>query len=264
MRLTCPNCDAQYEVPDEAIPTGGRDVQCSNCGNMWFHPHPDHLARRMVPGDTSPVMEITPATSPDDQPAAPTLPDTSPADTPPTTRDDNNESTAGPGEDDALPPRREIDPNVIAILRSEAEREVKLRAAEHDGSVAVFPTPAAQAGDAPSSAVAIAEPSKESAGTTRRDAFPHLEDADPEQTADQPANPEVDPEPAPRARNASGFARGFALVLIVATAFVVVYSYADRISETVPKAAPLLESYVANVNQARVWLDSTLNSYLPK
>lgn len=36
MRLACPNCDARYEVPDDAIPAEGRDVQCSNCGNAWF------------------------------------------------------------------------------------------------------------------------------------------------------------------------------------------------------------------------------------
>ena len=41
MRLTCPNCGAQYEVPDEVIPSEGRDVQCSNCGNTWFFAHPD-------------------------------------------------------------------------------------------------------------------------------------------------------------------------------------------------------------------------------
>jgi predicted Zn finger-like uncharacterized protein len=36
MRLTCPNCGAQYEVPDDVIPDEGRDVQCSNCGDTWF------------------------------------------------------------------------------------------------------------------------------------------------------------------------------------------------------------------------------------
>ena len=40
MRLTCPNCGAQYEVPDDVIPLAGRDVQCSNCGDTWFQPHP--------------------------------------------------------------------------------------------------------------------------------------------------------------------------------------------------------------------------------
>lgn len=41
MRLSCPNCGAQYEVPLEVIPTAGRDVQCSNCGHTWFQIHPD-------------------------------------------------------------------------------------------------------------------------------------------------------------------------------------------------------------------------------
>ena len=41
MRLICPNCDAQYEVDDDAIPDGGRDVQCSNCGHAWFQLRPE-------------------------------------------------------------------------------------------------------------------------------------------------------------------------------------------------------------------------------
>ena len=40
MRLTCPNCAAQYEVDDRVIPAAGRDVQCSNCGQAWFQPPP--------------------------------------------------------------------------------------------------------------------------------------------------------------------------------------------------------------------------------
>ena len=41
MRLTCPNCDARYEVGDGVVPFSGRDVQCSNCGQTWFQKHPD-------------------------------------------------------------------------------------------------------------------------------------------------------------------------------------------------------------------------------
>ncbi len=41
MRLTCPNCGAQYEVPDDVIPPSGRDVQCSNCGDTWFQAAPE-------------------------------------------------------------------------------------------------------------------------------------------------------------------------------------------------------------------------------
>lgn len=40
MRLICPNCGAQYEVPQSVIPETGRDVQCSSCGHTWFQKHP--------------------------------------------------------------------------------------------------------------------------------------------------------------------------------------------------------------------------------
>ncbi|MEO1152961.1 MAG: zinc-ribbon domain-containing protein [Pseudomonadota bacterium] len=44
MRLTCPNCDAQYEIEASLIPPTGRDVQCSNCGKTWFQPPEGGLA----------------------------------------------------------------------------------------------------------------------------------------------------------------------------------------------------------------------------
>ena len=44
MRLICPNCDAEYEVDDAAIPSSGRDVQCSGCGHAWFQTHPQREA----------------------------------------------------------------------------------------------------------------------------------------------------------------------------------------------------------------------------
>ena len=36
MLIKCPNCDAQYEVPNDIIPAAGRDVQCSSCSKTWF------------------------------------------------------------------------------------------------------------------------------------------------------------------------------------------------------------------------------------
>ena len=57
MRITCPNCGAQYEVDDTLIPEAGRDVQCSNCGKGWFQ------ARNPEPEETfedEPVAAETP------------------------------------------------------------------------------------------------------------------------------------------------------------------------------------------------------------
>ncbi|WIY26244.1 zinc-ribbon domain-containing protein [Parasedimentitalea psychrophila] len=59
MRLTCPNCDAQYEVPDEVIPPEGRDVQCSNCGDTWYQTGANAAAAAAL--DVSP--EAAPAQS---------------------------------------------------------------------------------------------------------------------------------------------------------------------------------------------------------
>lgn len=57
MRITCPNCDAQYEVDERAIPDGGRDVQCSNCGHAWFQlpPHLEHASDEEAEGLPNPA-----------------------------------------------------------------------------------------------------------------------------------------------------------------------------------------------------------------
>ncbi|MFS4437093.1 zinc-ribbon domain-containing protein [Paracoccaceae bacterium GXU_MW_L88] len=36
MILTCPNCEARYEVANHLIPTEGRNVQCASCEDIWF------------------------------------------------------------------------------------------------------------------------------------------------------------------------------------------------------------------------------------
>ncbi len=63
MRLTCPNCRAQYEVPDEVIPEEGRDVQCSNCEKTWFQEkHPK--AEFETPEPAKAAAEETAASEP--------------------------------------------------------------------------------------------------------------------------------------------------------------------------------------------------------
>jgi predicted Zn finger-like uncharacterized protein len=116
MRLTCPNCGAQYEVPPEAIPPTGREVQCSNCQQLWFE-------RGSAP--------------------APQLVDPTPWDGMPAPEDGTEEEddladvrTAPPPQ---APPRPRVDPAVSQILREEAQREEAARAAEAGAMSAATP-----------------------------------------------------------------------------------------------------------------------------
>ncbi|WP_122072692.1 zinc-ribbon domain-containing protein [Pseudophaeobacter sp. EL27] len=75
MRLTCPNCGAQYEVPDDVIPEEGRDVQCSNCGDTWFQQAAGH-----VPAPDAEAGEPAAVAADAAQEQPPTTPSVSPAD----------------------------------------------------------------------------------------------------------------------------------------------------------------------------------------
>ena len=69
MRITCPNCAAEYDVPDTLL-AGGRALRCKRCGTEF-----------RAGGAVEPVIEPAPAPIPANaQPAppAPTPPDPEP------------------------------------------------------------------------------------------------------------------------------------------------------------------------------------------
>ncbi|MEO0358252.1 MAG: zinc-ribbon domain-containing protein, partial [Pseudomonadota bacterium] len=81
VRLTCPNCEAQYEVPDDAVPAAGREVQCSNCGHTWFAqpksagfatrgPEPKPTPAPARPPRPKPEPPVEAEVAPNDPPAA--------------------------------------------------------------------------------------------------------------------------------------------------------------------------------------------------
>lgn len=160
MRLICPNCDAQYEVPTDVMPIEGRDVQCSNCGYTWFQSHPDApqdnggdqsqkdpAAEDVAPEPNEPVAETQSAVQPDSQEPVTEPPSEEPItsepadvqepmpeaasadpDVPAEEPTDSWEETDLSDTDDeqpaqAIPARRELDPAVADVLRAEAELE---------------------------------------------------------------------------------------------------------------------------------------------
>ena len=124
MRLVCPNCGAQYEVPEDVIPAAGRDVQCSNCGHTWFVAHPDSADATAMATEVAPEWETpTPAS----QPAA--ADDSAAYDGDLGEWEEPEDSSLHPNAPSAPNARRPLDPNIAELLRQEAEREQRQREA---------------------------------------------------------------------------------------------------------------------------------------
>lgn len=233
MRLICPNCDAQYEVPNEVVPTEGRDVQCSNCGQTWFQHHPDH----------------TPPT--EEEAAAEAIPE--------------NEERV---EISTQPQRKEIDPAVADILRQEAEHEAEIRDQENTGLErqpdlgfvdSVEDESARRAREARERMARMhgeeieANTSAAALGSCR-DLLPDIEEIN--STNDrQFAVDENGDAPVKKKR---GFKFGFITVVLIAIVLAAIYIFAPDIAKAVPQVDPLLSNYVSIVDQGRTWLDGQL------
>ncbi|WP_299643212.1 zinc-ribbon domain-containing protein [uncultured Ruegeria sp.] len=242
MRLTCPNCSAQYEVPDEVIPEEGRDVQCSNCDQTWFQAkhaeepaaapieEPETLEQDVASAD---VAEVQQDAEPDPEK------DAAPEDEP-----EVEEPAASTGN---------VDPSVANILKEEAAREAELRAQE-GSSLESQPDLGLDTPPEPK-----VQPKRPSASETavdagQKDALPDVEAINSTMRSD-------DTDEAVQApKKSGGFVRGFALMLIIGVVLYLIYGNAQKISEAVPQADPLLSSYVSLVDQARIWLEAQAGS----
>lgn len=262
MRLICPNCDAQYEVDDGAIPEAGRDVQCSNCGHAWFQ------GREVVAEDLSDALYREP------EPVA-----AAPAAVAQTEDYDEDEGLPPPPPVAAAAPvQRKLDDDVLAILREEAEREMAARRAESgpiemQGDLGLPPPVSPMVGSAASAAAASAatrtdaerriasmkgEASPALRPAARRDLLPDIEEINSSLRPNDMAASLVEEAQPKHARKSSGFRFGFALVLIVAVVAVVVYVMAPQISAQIPGAAEAMQSYVATVDALRLSVDGLM------
>jgi predicted Zn finger-like uncharacterized protein len=275
MRLICPNCGAQYEVPDEVIPQDGRDVQCSNCGDTWFQVHPDHdeaLAEELdVP---MPVVASEPEDDPDDSDDADGEDDG---------EDDAPSQTDAPETADPEPKKSDLDPAVSDILRQEAEHEAGLRAKEGSAGLETQPDLGLQEAEDDAgrrtrearermakmrgeTAQDVAEATAAAALGSRRDLLPDIEeinstlrsasDRQSEASGDEGySEPQI-------AREKSRFRRGFSMIVLLAVIMTAVYVLAPKIGSAIPQAEPVLNSYVIMIDKGRMALNAHVNSVL--
>ena len=269
MRLICPNCGAQYEVPDEVIPLDGRDVQCSNCGDTWFQSHPDQV--QALDDDLETETADDAAEEQEQAPEPDHQPDTQPEEDP------------HPKPEVEEKPRRDIDPAVAEILQQEAAHEASQRKNETSSSLESQPDLGLQAAEddatrrsrearermarmrGEGSDTPVADNTADALGS-RRDLLPDIDEinstlrsASDRQTDIGDAGVYEDVE---IMRKRSGFRRGFTLSILIAVILAAIYILAPKISETVPQAEPALNSYVILVDNGRVVLDGYVTSIL--
>lgn len=284
MRLICPNCDAEYQVDDAAIPDAGRDVQCSNCGHAWFQLHADAETARDAEdelfGDAPAEIGLA-----DVSVAAPDAAQMASAvhELPGGSSDPEADQ-----DEDAPPPRpvaarQTLAESVLSVLREEAERETAVRrdeepaprpvdmpmvetqtefglddAALSSGASAAARHLAKLKGAEPEMAPEVAQKT-----AARRDLLPDIEEINSTlRAANDRAQSEAEyvdalPNIKPRRR---GFRSGFVLMMILAVVLAMTYIMAPRIVAQMPEAAPTLRAYVAAVDAGRLWLDGLMKS----
>lgn len=237
MRLICPNCDAQYEVDDNAIPAVGRDVQCSNCGHGWFQLSTEAEDDLLADDDLDP---------------------------------DIDHDTHTPELTEALPPsapkRRELDENVLSVLREEAELETAARRSEArpietQADLGLDELPDDSAAIAARRRVALLkgeEPEDALGKGQRRELLPDIEEINSTLRATTARRaPSSKPAVAvhPEERRRSGFRTGFSLMIMLTVVLALTYVMAPRIVTHIPGSAETMRVYVETIDKGRADLD---------
>lgn len=231
MRLTCPNCGAQYEVDETVIPKGGRDVQCSACGHTWYQ-YPMEVALSMRAAEL----------------------------------DEDEDEDEALQLDGAPRPAPRIDKTVLDVLREEAERELderKRARAEIETQGELGLTRPMRSKAAPSHVYGEDDPEPaplpegyvdpedqaEEAPVRRRNLLPDIEELT--STLEPGGGLDDEEGDGEEGGEKQGFRRGFSLVVLVAAALVALYLLAPLLASWLPFLRGALAAYVSLVDGLR-------------
>lgn len=259
MRITCPNCLAQYEVDAGLLPDEGRDVQCSACDHVWFQPAPPRKGLR-----TDLAPDGVQAPSPKESAEIPrTLPDVEE-----TEQDKPGLVKARSPEIDARPATaapRQLDPSISEILKEEARFAQEVAQRERTqvelqpdlGLLSGGPWPTtAQASTAPAPT-----PQNDMARPTLQTAFPDIDDVsatlEPLGSRHAKGTDGYELPATPKERQRS-FLGGFLIPVAIGTVLVILYVLVPLISASAPAAAPAAQAYAGAIDSLRVSLSSLL------
>ncbi len=260
MRITCPNCSAQYEIDAALLPDDGREVQCSACGHVWFQEGPNaHRSRTFgaeVPGAMRDDMD-----GETDAPRAPVPPRRAPA----RPAQVEAEPEPDPQDADARSPRQ-VDNKVLGILREEAEFEAQARAREA-GQLETQPELGLQ-GSAPWPTNSRAPDADATPAPGARDSrggadgsFPDIEDIsstlEPIGTSRKASGQSVD-LPATAQERSRSFIRGLVIPLALGLIVIALYVAAPALVSALPVLEPVLTAFVSAIDGLRVRLAELL------
>ncbi|MCG3269340.1 zinc-ribbon domain-containing protein [Yoonia sp. I 8.24] len=236
MRLICPKCNAQYDVSSDAIPAGGRDVQCSSCSHTWFQTEKAPEAASVVtPAEPSRVAaEVENAVTkrkPLDSSIADILRQEAARE-----QAEANATSEAPAAEEPAQPRRN-DP----VAAEETRRRISMMAEEEAH------TPAA---------VAAAATGAVSDDTNMR-SVPSIDEINQQlrarsQSGDGANLTEAEQQEVVQRR---GFRRGFAFILILIALAIAPYIFADQIVAQFPQVAEPMATYIEVMDNLRLWLN---------
>jgi len=283
MRLTCPNCDAQYEIPDDVMPENGRDVQCSNCGTTWFQAHPNAIDVNDELEDDG-DDEIVQTKAPAARRAEPEFDDLD-ADELEDEPDDEPDTVDEEEEEDVAPARRPLSSNVADILKQEAEMEARARRGASAGAMESQPDLGLQDINTAQEAAkrsrdaqdrmarmrgedldegTLDEDDTNVATNSRRGLLPDIEEINSTLRSSSDRTADGDPTELANAevREKRGFRRGFAVMVVLFALLALLYVAAPALAKAVPTLDPFLTTYVATVDTWRMWLNGQMTALL--
>lgn len=265
IRLICPDCGTEYQIPEIAVPEGGRDVECSECGRIWHAERPGGPPKPREMGVYAyNFREFKGLTDPQGipLPIEPAQPLPGAASGAEVARETPPEQPAG----EAPSLNRPLPGNVLNILLEAVEHERQARQADDMR----HQDPDLRAAAAKADEM-LQEPDWPATTVTGQWDAPEPEAApdQPEPSADEPASPDiiaapaeqVQPEPAPAEINTlpaltpspprNRYWQGFAVAIAMVAALLALYLLA-------PAEGPLAD--IRNgLDQARLWLQNAVD-----
>lgn len=233
IRLICPDCATVYQVPETAIPAGGRDVECSECGLSWRATNPSLIEAAPEPQVETPEPPAAPVDKVDDTPA--------------------------PKADfKSAPLEQRLPANVLNILREAVETERRARQAPDQSTPNRAP-------DIDWPATTITETAPQTLPERPTPQIAEVPESLPERRAIETAPVQIDelPSPPPAAAIApppqtaprnSGYLIGMGLSAMLAAALVTAYVMAPRMADAGELGAALMDLRL-QIDGARLWLD---------